>query len=190
MIARLFFILVLVFFSLGCALWELVGESVINTVYDKTLTAESRYATQVQEDLEYEMTNDAIWKDVNDRNATLTMEAYKTALAELQIPSPPVIDAIDFVDSIPGDGNTYYGKLYFRDPDGDVNRITIDVVKAENFGGADYDPSDYIISGTEYLGIIQLYIWCEGQQEVTLRVTLYDTQGNKSNSVDFSFTCH
>ena len=72
---------------------------------------------------------------------------------------------------------------------GDVNRLTLDVVSAENFGGADYDPSPYLIAGDPYSGVYQLYIWCEGSQDVTLRATLYDMNGLKSNSVNFLFEC-
>ena len=168
---------------------QLVSQSIFNTVYDKTATAHARWQTEVQIELEHDLTDQVIWKEADDQAATLTMEAYKTIMAEPIPTVPPIIDGIDFPATVPGDGVTYHGKLYFRDADGNINRITIDAIRAENFGSADYDPRDYIISGSTFEGIIDLYIWCEGQQTVTLRVTLWDSSGYNSNSADFTFEC-
>jgi hypothetical protein len=98
-----------------------------------------------------------------------------------------VITGISFPSEIPGNKSTIIGLLYFIDPDGDIHRITYDVVSATNFsGGDDNDPK--LRSGNWNDGTIKVKIWCDGQQDVTLRATLYDFAGNQ-DSMCFSFTC-
>lgn len=176
--------------SLGCIVWDLVGYDISKDVYPGTYTAISRELTKIQQEIEYENENNTLNADINNANATNQQATYEAIMsATVPPPSPPVIVTIEFLSTILGDGQTNYGNLYFHDQNGDVNRLTLDVVSATNFGGADYDPSDYLIAGDPYSGVFQLYIWCEGQQDVTLRATLYDMAGLKSNSVNFSFTC-
>lgn len=183
-------LLVMLFTSLSCIIWDLVGYDISKDVYSGTYTAISREQTQIQQDIEWENENNTLWADTNNANATAQQATYEAILsATVPPPSPPVIITIEFLSSILGDGKTNYGNLYFRDADGDVNRLTLDVVSATNFGGADYDPRSYLIAGDYYSGVFQLYIWCEGSQDVTLRATLYDEAGLKSNSMNFSFTC-
>lgn len=176
--------------SLGCIVWDLVGYDISKDVYSGTYTAISRELTKIQQEIEYENENNTLNADINNANATNQQATYEAIMsATVPPPSPPVIVTIEFLSTILGDGQTNYGNLYFHDQNGDVNRLTLDVVSATNFGGADYDPSDYLIAGDPYSGVFQLYIWCEGQQDVTLQATLYDMAGLKSNSVNFSFTC-
>lgn len=176
--------------SLGCIVWDLVGYDISKDVYSGTYTAISRELTKIQQEIEYENENNTLNADINNANATNQQATYEAIMsATVPPPSPPVIVTIEFLSTILGDGQTNYGNLYFHDQNGDVNRLTLDVVSATNFGGADYDPSDYLIAGDPYSGVFQLYICCEGQQDVTLQATLYDMAGLKSNSVDFSFTC-
>lgn len=183
-------LLIMLSFSLSCIIWDLVGYDISKDVYSGTYTAISREQTQIQKDIEWENENNTLWADTNNANATAQQATYEAILsATVPPPSAPVIITIEFLSSIIGDGKTNYGNLYFRDADGDVNRITLDVVSATNFGGADYDPRSYLIAGDYYSGVFQLYIWCEGSQDVTLRATLYDEAGLKSNSMNFSFTC-
>lgn len=182
--------LIMLFISLGCIVWDLVGYDISKDVYSGTYTAISRELTQIQEEIEYENESNTLYADINNANATNQQATYEAIMsATIPPPSPPVIVKIEFLSTIIGDGETNYGNLYFHDQNGDVNRLTLDVVSATNFGGADYDPSLYLIAGDYYSGVYQLYIWCEGSQDVTLRATLYDMTGLKSNSVDFSFTC-
>lgn len=176
--------------SLGCIVWDLVGYDISKDVYSGTYTAISRELTKIQQEIEYENENNTLNADINNANATNQQATYEAIMsATVPPPSPPVIVTIEFLSTILGDGQTNYGNLYFHDQNGDVNRLTLDVVSATNFGGADYDPSDYLIAGDPYSGVFQLYIWCEGRQDVTLQATLYDMAGLKSNSVNFSFTC-
>lgn len=182
--------LLLTIFSINCIIWDLVGEDISHVVYAKTYTAISREQTEVQREIEDEIARDTEWADYNNQAATLTAAAYQTILAAPSpTASPPSILKVDFPTHIPGNKETYLGKLYFQDADGDVNRITLDVVKAVNFEGADYDPGAYLISGDYTNGVYQIYIWCDGVQDVTLRARLYDQTGLSSNSVDFSFSC-
>lgn len=183
-------ILLLLSVSLGCIVWDLVGFDISKDVYSGTYTAISRELTEIQQEIEYENESNTLYADINNANATKQQATYEAILsATIEPPSAPVIVSIEFLSSIIGDGETNYGNLYFHDRNGDVNRLTLDVVSATNFGSADYDPNPYIIAGDYYSGVFQLYIWCEGSQDVTLRATLYDMAGLKSNSVDFSFTC-
>lgn len=176
--------------SLGCIVWDLIGYDISKDVYSGTYTAISRELTQIQEEIEYENESNTLYADINNANATNQQATYEAIMsATIPPPSPPVIVKIEFLSTIIGDGETNYGNLYFHDQNGDVNRLTLDVVSATNFGGADYDPAYYLIAGDNYSGVYQLYIWCEGSQDVTLRATLYDEAGLKSNSVNFSFTC-
>ena len=119
----------------------------------------------------------------------LTFDAQLRSLTETaQAPKPPKITGINFPKEIPGNKSTMIGLLYFTDTDGDVQYITYDVVSATNFGGGT-DNAPRLDSGTWTNGAIKIYLWCEGQQVVTLRATMHDYEGNRSNSMDFSFTC-
>lgn len=183
-------LLVMLFISLNCMVWDLVGFDISKDVYSATYTAISIEQTQLQREVEEDIARDTEWADYNNAYATDQAATYQAILsATVPPPSAPVIERIEFLSTIIGDGETNYGNLYFHDADGDVNRLTLDVVSATNFGGADYDPRPYLIAGDYEAGVFQLYIWCEGSQNVTLRATLYDTTGLKSNSMDFSFTC-
>lgn len=182
--------MLMLFVSLNYIIWDLVGFDISKDVYSGTYTAISREQTQLQDDIEWENENNTIRADFDNTEATKQQATYEALLSATPVPpSPPVIVTVEFLSSIIGDGQINYGNLYFHDQDGDVNRLTLDVISATNFGSADYDPNPYIIAGDYYSGVYQLYIWCEGSQDVTLRATLYDTTGLKSNSADFSFTC-
>jgi len=103
---------------------------------------------------------------------------------------PPVINSISFPDSIPGNHTNIDGEMSFSDAGGDVNRATMTVVHSSgDFAGTDWDPSPYLLSGSAYAGSYYFYVWCEGQQSVTLKLTLYDAAGVASAGKDFSFSC-
>jgi hypothetical protein len=119
----------------------------------------------------------------------LTYDAQMRSLTQTdEAPKPPVITGISFPSEIPGNKSVIIGLLNFTDPDGDIQYITYDVVSATNFsGGVDNDPK--LNSGNWNNGAIKVYIWCDGQQDVTLEATIHDFAGNKSNPWRFSFTC-
>ena len=119
----------------------------------------------------------------------LTYDAQLRALTQTaQAPKPPVITGISFPSKIPGNKSVIIGLLYFTDSDGDPKYVTYDVVSAINFGGGT-DNELRLDSGTWNNGAIKIYLWCDGEQDVTLRAALYDYAGNRSNSMNFSFTC-
>ncbi len=182
--------LLLSILTINCTLWDLGGEEIAQDVFSGTYTKISQEQTALQREVEEDNARDTEWADYNNAYATNQAATYQAILsATVPPPSPPVIERIEFLSVIIGDGQTNYGSLYFHDADGNINRLTLEVVSATNFGGADYDPNTYLIAGDYYAGVYQLYIWCEGSQDVTLRATLYDTTGLRSNSVNFSFTC-
>jgi len=119
----------------------------------------------------------------------LTFDAQMSNLTETaQAPKIPVITGISFPKEIPGNKSTIIGLLYFTDPDGDMQYITYDVISAVNFGSG-VDNAPRLDSGDWTNGALKIYIWCEGEQNVTLRATIVDYAGNRSNSMEFSFTC-
>ena len=189
-ISRILLLVLLVMFAWACLLWDIAGEEISRAVYGPTYTAISREQTDDRREIEADNARDTEWADTNNAYATSQAATYAAILsATVPPPSPPVITQIDFLSKIIGDGKTNYGNLYFRDPDGDINRLTLEVVRAVNFGGADYDPNPYLIAGDYYEGVYQLSIWCEGEQDVTLRATLYDRAGLRSNPMEFYFSC-
>lgn len=103
--------------------------------------------------------------------------------------APPSITSIDFPGQIPADGSSVRGTVGFRDPDGDINWVTFDVVQATNFTPFEYNPVESLVEGDTTDGVFAFRIWCNIDQSVTLRTTLYDEAGNSSGPVDFSFSC-
>jgi hypothetical protein len=103
--------------------------------------------------------------------------------------SPPVITKVDFLKGIPANGTKFMGWVSFRDPDGDVNLMTLDVVSSVSMKGSQNDPN-HSLQGSPTEGRYAMECWCYRKQEVTMRVTLFDAAGNSSNSMDFSFECY
>lgn len=103
--------------------------------------------------------------------------------------APPTIISIDFPNQIPADGSRRDGTVSFRDPDGDLNRVTFDVVRAVDFTGFAFNPMDFLEEGSPTNGVFSFNVWSKTAQQVTLRVTLHDAEGKKSAPVDFTFNC-
>jgi hypothetical protein len=101
----------------------------------------------------------------------------------------PAIISIDFPSEIPADGSSIDGTVQFRDPDGDVNWVTFDVISASDFAPFAFNPSDNLARGDATDGTFEFYMWCSAVQNVTMRVTLFDAAGNSSAPVDFGFNC-
>jgi hypothetical protein len=123
---------------------------------------------------------------------TLMTEGCFTVTDQAAAPftsAPPTILSIDFPSQIPADDTGVDGSVRFRDPDGDVNRVTFDVVSAIDFTSFEFNPVNYLIEGDATEGVFSFHTWSNVVQEVTLRVTLYDAAGNSSAPVDFSFSC-
>jgi peptide/nickel transport system substrate-binding protein len=101
----------------------------------------------------------------------------------------PAILSVEFPSNIRADGTDTPGTVRFRDPDGDVNYATFDVVRGLDFTGFGFDPTEFLVSGTASDGVFQFYLWSETVQQVTLEVTLLDAAGNRSAPVQFTFDC-
>ena len=157
-----------------------------DTSWVKTYTEEARLynfktatCEQATDDAQRK-TQQVEWKTFDAQMKGLTQTA--------QAPKPPVITGINFPKEIPGNKSIIIGLLYFKDTDGDIDHVTYDVVSANQFG-AGTDNAPKLDSGDWTNGALKIYLWCEGQQNVTLRATIYDYAGNRSNSMDFSFAC-
>jgi hypothetical protein len=105
------------------------------------------------------------------------------------ISEPPTITAIDFPSQIPADGSSVPGTVQFQDPDGDVDWITFDVLRATDFTPFEFNPLESLAEGDARGGTVEFYLWCVTAQDVTLQVTLFDAAGNSSAPVDFGFSC-
>lgn len=192
MLVGVIFFLVSANCTLGRMLTDQVHQDSTSTSYALD-TSWSRTYTQEAKDYNY-MTATS-WQETDDarvatsRAQISTEDARFTSIAQTDLaPKPPVITGVNFPAEIPGNKSTIIGLLYFTDADGDISHIVYDVVSATNFGGGtDSEPN--LNSGDWTNGSLKIYLWCEGQQTVTLQATIYDFAGNKSNSVTFSFTC-
>lgn len=95
----------------------------------------------------------------------------------------PTIKGIDFPKQIQADGKKVWGKVHFRDPDGDIVKAKFDVVKAKLFDSFEIELK---VRGQKE-GSSQFHIFTVYPQRITLRVTLIDSQGHASEPVEFSF---
>ena len=178
--------------TLGRMLTDQVHEDSTNTSYALDTSWSNTY-TQEAKDFNY-MTATS-WQETDDarvetsRAQISTEDARFTAIAQTELaPKPPIITGVNFPAEIPGNKSTIIGLLYFTDADGDISHIVYDVVSATQFGGGT-DSEPKLDSGDWTNGAVKIYLWCEGQQTVTLLATIFDRAGNKSNSMSFTFTC-
>ena len=79
--------------------------------------------------------------------------------------------------------------MRFQDPDGDVNWVTFDVTSASDFTPFAFNPLESLVEGDAIDGTFGFHMWCSTVQNVTMRVTLFDTAGHSSTFVDFGFSC-
>lgn len=193
---KAFIIAVIFLITISCMIGELITMEVSDI---RTATADAQATewrlTYTAEAKLYNYKTATAWQATeNSKIAThkadiATYDAQLTALTKTaQAPKPPVITGINFPSEIPGNKSTMIGLMYFTDPDGDVQYVSYDVVRATNFG-AGIDNAPKLNSGNWINGTIKIYIWCDGQQDVTLEATIHDFAGNASNSWRFSFTC-
>jgi hypothetical protein len=97
--------------------------------------------------------------------------------------SAPQITFIFFDAEIKADGTPASGLVGFKDPDGDVIKAVFDVVQATDFQPFSFDPQ---VKGIEE-GAFEFTLATKVPQRVTLRLTLIDEAGNRSQPKDFSF---
>jgi hypothetical protein len=115
-------------------------------------------------------------------------ETNNVASSAIQVelpPKRPVITSIEFPKEIPADGSRITGKVHFKDPDGNINLISFEVIAAKEFKPFSFNP--YVQGLTE--GSIGFFISCYTVQEVTLEVMLSDEGGNRSPPEEFTFSC-
>lgn len=98
--------------------------------------------------------------------------------------TPPEITFVDFPMEIPADGSEHTGYIGFKDPDGDVIRADFEVVRAVDFQSFSIDLQQF--KGLKE-GVFSFTISTMTPQEVTLRLTLIDETGNRSEPEELSF---
>jgi len=95
----------------------------------------------------------------------------------------PRVTGVEFPGAIRADGEKTTGYVSFFDPNGDITSVRFDVVNAARFTPFSFEPN---VSG-KTSGSFSFRIWSTTKQAVTLKITLYDRQGNKSEPYYFSF---
>lgn len=95
----------------------------------------------------------------------------------------PRVTGIEFPSAIRADGEKTKGYVSFFDPHGDITSVRFDVVNAVRFTPFSFEPN----ANGKTSGSFSFRIWATMKQTVTLKVTLIDQQGNKSEPYYFSF---
>jgi hypothetical protein len=95
----------------------------------------------------------------------------------------PRMTGVEFPSAIRADGEKTRGYVSFFDPNGDITSVRFDVANAVRFTPFSFEPN---VSG-KTSGSFSFRIWATMKQTITLKVTLYDRQGNKSEPYYFSF---
>ena len=95
----------------------------------------------------------------------------------------PRVTGIEFPSVILADGGKVTSYVSFFDPNGDITSVRFDVVNAVRFTPFSVDPN---VSG-KTSGSFSFWIRTTTKQVVTLKVTLIDRSGNKSEPYYFSF---
>jgi len=96
---------------------------------------------------------------------------------------PPTILAIELPQNIALNGLAIPGRVFFRDPDGDLHLAHFRVVDGK------YDPFTIELEGGQTEGSFSFTVSCTISQRVTLKLILEDQAGNRSKPEGFSFTC-
>jgi hypothetical protein len=95
----------------------------------------------------------------------------------------PRVTGVEFPSAIRADGEKNQGYVSFFDPNGDITSVRFDVVNAVRFTPFSFEPN---VSG-KTSDSFSFRIWATMKQSVTLKVTLIDRLGNKSEPYYFSF---
>lgn len=97
--------------------------------------------------------------------------------------TPPQITFLSFPPQIQADGNPVSGFVGFKDPDGDLAKAEFIVIRAKDFQPFTLDLN---VRGAKE-GSFEFAISTTTPQSVTLRLTLIDEAGNRSQPREFSF---
>ena len=95
----------------------------------------------------------------------------------------PRVTLIEFPNAICADGEKNQGYVSFFDPNADIASVRFDVANAVRFTPFSFEPG--VVGQTS--GSFSFRIWSTMRQSVTLKVTLIDRWGNKSEPYYFSF---
>ena len=101
----------------------------------------------------------------------------------LKPPSIPEIVAIKYPATIPADGSNVAGTIEFRHRKGDVEKVELVPVEAKDFTPALFNGN---VKGLKS-GFISFTTHTKTPQKVTLRATLIDSKGRRSEPMLFSF---
>jgi hypothetical protein len=123
--------------------------------------------------------------------ATYTPSPQPTETPTVVILHAPVIDTIDFPDSIVCDGRRYDVPIRFHDADGDAHRIQWELRFTKKNTPLYTTAKEFVIdsqtqiSGTTFYDFIQ---WHVPGDEVVIRVHIED-RAEQSGFLDFEFKC-
>lgn len=105
-----------------------------------------------------------------------------------QAGTAPSILSVDFPRQIQADGNPQVGHIFFKDPDGDVNKVKFEVVEGKPEAlkiepGMEFDPN----VREKTAGAIEFKLAATAPQRARLRVTLLDAGNRASPPAEFTF---
>lgn len=137
-------------------------------------------------------TESALQTATSQARQTATARARLTATAQAQsfpVSTTPVLGSVSFPASVPL-GQSQSGSVTFRDGEGDINRITFEVVQQPSntsYQGFSYNPvTTGNLYGTAKQGQIVFQMSGSANADVRFRVTLHDAAGHSSNAVEFT----
>ena len=94
----------------------------------------------------------------------------------------PRVTGVDFPSVIRANGERTSGWVSFHDPDRDISWVTFEAVDGF-FSNFEFDPN----VGGQTDGWFDFYVYTWLSQRITLKVILYDRQGNRSQPYYFDF---
>ena len=119
---------------------------------------------------------------------TVTEQPTPPPSSDAPVGAPEIL-SIEFPSTIPADGTPVDGTLHFKDLEADINWASFDVISGD-FSGFGFNPTDFIVEGGVEQGVSLFNMHCNVvQEDVTMRVMLFDGAGNSSPPVSFSFSC-
>jgi hypothetical protein len=119
-----------------------------------------------------------------------------TAQATAIDPSTPLILSVDFAERVASGGDPGLGSVQFSDSDGDVFSVQFTLLDGGcmDFEFFAFDPLDAMQSGNRFAGTFLFNQSCKkcphsADDQILMRVQLYDRSGRESAPVDYAFIC-
>lgn len=126
---------------------------------------------------------------VTEPNGEVLAVIVQLTISEAIVDHSPSIISVDFPSSIVVDSLNDI-RVEFKDPDGDINLVTFDVIEATaSFDSFEFNPMNTLVQGDVFEGSFTSDILCLSVQSVELQVTIFDGAGNRSSPQNFSFDC-